>query len=512
MPTNSTPPSAGGPSPETLARLYALWMISSLLLVLLVVVLSLLGSGRLRLHARRISEQTEAIEQLRDDLSRTRRELAELKAIPPVGTPAVQAPATPTARQPEDEAVPAAEPAQPTPAAPVITADPAIVALLDTALRPSAEIGYELADPEAADRALREGLENTGGQLWSGETWARLALVARLLDRDGPADMFALKATAANEFPWEYYQLSAQRMLTQGRAAEAIVFAARLRANRPDDPRAALLLAEAYRLQSDLAAADVAVEMLNSGQALGKPLKLRLGRLFVALERWERLEALLSSFGEVAQADLPQLNFLRAVLAIQRERLVEALAILDNLLAEHPGDYEFRTWRGVALLSARQFEAAREALAHTGEHPDRPQAWYWRGVLELRAGNPDEAVPFFQRALAASGRYAPAWEALGTVALNRGDLPTAMQNLEHAVAANPRRASTHFLIAIVHAKMLQPSATADALRSAFRFDPTLLEQAGQTEVIRRLFTEEELNALARDSDDLAAPPDETEPG
>ena len=75
---------------------------------------------------------------------------------------------------------------------------------------------------------------------------ARLALVARLLDRDGPADMFAQKATDTNEFPWEYYRLSTQRMLAHGRTAEAIVFARRLRDNRPDDPRAALLLAEAY--------------------------------------------------------------------------------------------------------------------------------------------------------------------------------------------------------------------------------------------------------------------------
>ena len=87
-----------------------------------------------------------------------------------------------------------------------------------------------------------------------------------------------------------------------------------------------------------------------------------------------------------------------------------------------------------------------------------------------------------------------------------------MNNLCNRQCPANRYITTHFLIAIVHAKMLQPSATADALRSAFRFDPTLLEQAGQTEVIRRLFTEEELNALARDSDDLAAPPDETEPG
>lgn len=510
MSTNATPPPPSRePSSDTLARLYALWMLSSFLLVLLVVVLALLGNGRLRLHAQRISEQTHAIEQLREDLSRTQRELAELQAIPLTQTPIDQAPAAPTVRT-DQEPPPDQAPSTTVPA-PVPAAEALIAGLLDAALQPNDELGCELADLAAADQALQEALADTGEKPWSGKTWARLALVARLLERDGPADTFARLATAANEFPWDYYVLSAQQRIAQGRATEAIVFARRLRAERPDDPRAAVLLAEAHALQYDLAAADAAIEMLDGGQTLSPAFRLRLARLLVALERWERLGTLLDSFGEVPEADLPQLNFLRAVLAIQRDRLAEALAILDNLLADHPGDYDIQTWRGVALLSARQFQAAREALAHAEQHAGRPQAWYWRGILELRADNPDEAVPFFQKALAAAGRYAPAWEALGTLALNRGDLPAAMQNLEQAVAANPRRASTHFLIAIVHAKTLQPDATADALRSAFRLDPTLLEQARQTEVIRRLFTAEELQALARAADDLAAPPDSAEP-
>ncbi|MBU0616840.1 MAG: tetratricopeptide repeat protein, partial [Planctomycetes bacterium] len=299
--------------------------------------------------------------------------------------------------------------------------------------------------------------------------------------------------------------------LSQGRLIEAYVFANRLYGNAPDDPRASLLLGEVSCVQHDFAAADLAIEALNGGDGLSPPDKLRLGRLLVELEHWGRLEALLSTLDQAQQADPAQLNFLRAVLAVQRDRLPEALAILDNLLADHSGDYDFQTWRGVALLTARQFQAARETLALTDTHPDRPQAWYWRGVLEVRAGSPDEAVLFFEHALAASQRYAPAWEALGTIALNRGDLPSAMQNLENAVAANPRRASAHFLIAIIHAKTLRPTATADALRTALGLDPTLLEQARETEVIRRLFTDEELEALAGGSGDVAPLESETEP-
>ncbi len=497
MPTTSTQPPGREPSRETLDRLYALWLISTLLIALLVVVMTLLGSGRLRLHARRISEQAVAIERLRDDLARTRQELMELQAPLADTTPASQSPPDPVEEEREEKPIYADEPPETDAARPVTTDDDRVAVLLDAALRPSDEFGYELEDPDAADQALREGLDNTGDKSWSGKTWSRLAIVARLLDRDGPAETFAGQAIAANVFPRAYYELSARKLLAQGRALEVVVFANRIVLAKPGDPVAALLLADAFRIQGDLLAADITLDDLADGIMLSVHDKLRLGRIFVALTHWQRLDALLASFVDVPDAVLPRLNFLRAVLAIQQDRMPEALAILDNLLAEHPDDYDFRTWRGVALLAARQFQAAREALSHARDYPDRPLAWYWRGMLELRAGNPDQAVPFFEHALTASQRYAPAWEALGTIALNRGDLPTALQNLENAVVANPRRGSTHFLIAIIHAKTLQPSATADALRTAFRCDPALLDDARQTEVIRRLFTDEELDALTQ---------------
>jgi tetratricopeptide (TPR) repeat protein len=512
MSTPATHPPEHEPPSELLYRLYALWMLSVLLLVLLVIVLTLLGTGRLRRHAVALSEQTQAIEQLRDDLSRMQQELSQLQAAAFTASQPSGSPRGPVTDKQGNRVSQPAEPSQPTTNTSTSPKEQTITALLDSALAPNGESGGELADPVAASQALREALENAGGQPWSGETWARLALAARLLNRDGPAEAFAENARNAQVFPRDYYAASARQMLSQGRLTEAVVFANRLYAENPDDARAALLLGEAYCAQGDLAAAALAVEKVDSDAVLGPRERLRLGRLLIELELWDRLEALVNTFDVAQEADPAQVNFLRAVLAIQQDRLPEALAILDQLLADSPGDYDFQTWRGVALLSARQFEAAREALKIADAHPDRPEAWYWRGVLEVRAGSPDDAIPFFEKALAASQRHAPTWEALGTIALNRGDLPAAMQDLEHAVAANPRRASAHFLIAIIHAKTLRPTATADALRTALALDPSLLEEAQQTEVIRRLFTDDELEALADGPSELAPPPDEAEPG
>jgi tetratricopeptide (TPR) repeat protein len=496
MSTAPTPPPSRGSSTGTVERLYVLWIVSSLMLVLLIVIVALLGSGQLRHHAERISQQSTAIAQLRSDMSKARQELANLKAGIPDRAQAPQAPRVP-AEEPGESASPVeGEVAEP-PAAPLATmAAGDIEALLQKAVRPGEDGLYEVVDRTAAAEALQAGLAGVGHASWSGETWARLAALACLLDHDTQAEMFAASARVANEFPGAYYEISARKLLTQQRPREALVFARLLAAGRPTDPRGALLLAEAYRLTGDLAAADVALEDLGDAEHLSLADKLRLGRLFAALEHWDRLDALLASVGEVPQAALPQLNYLRALLAIQQGRLPEALAILNNLLAEHPDDYELRTWRGVALLYARQFQAAREALAHAEEHPERPEAWYWRGMLELEAGNIDDAIPLLEHAVAASHSFAPAWEALGTIALNQGDVSTALENLTKAVNANPRRATTYFLIALAQAKASRPVETADALRTAFRLDSTFLETAKQAEAIRRMFSEDELAALA----------------
>lgn len=519
MSTVPSPPPARRPSNGTVERLYVLWLVSSLLLVLLVVIVALLATGQLRRQAQRISEHSQAIDSLRDDLSQISQELRNVQAALPYTVPQLRTPPTPVdeARQPAqpiEEEPPGPQAAPPALASPD---DGAINALLQAALRPSDDLPFELADPAAAEEALRVGQDGLSHTSWAGQTWARLAVLARLLDRDLAAETFAYRAAAANVFPQAYYELSVRKLLDRQQAAEAIVFARRLVDGRPADPKGVLLLAEAHGMHDDLAAADEAIETLATIERLSLPGKLRLGRLLVALERWERLGALLDSLGEVPQPYWPRLNFLRAVLAIQRGQLAEAYAILDNLLAEPQtppqallaaDDYELRTWRGVALVYARQFEAAREALAHAQEYPERPQAWYWRGMLELHAGNADQAIPFLQYALAASQRFAPAWEALGTIALNHDDLPTALQNLSNAASYGPPRASTHLLLAILHAKASRPSETAEALRTAFGLDPSLLETARQTEVITRLFSEDQLAALASRSDVPPREPDQ----
>ena len=62
------------------------------------------------------------------------------------------------------------------------------------AIRAGGPMSYELADRQAAASALQEVMGNPAQGSWSGRTWARLALLIRLLDGDERADVFAERA------------------------------------------------------------------------------------------------------------------------------------------------------------------------------------------------------------------------------------------------------------------------------------------------------------------------------
>jgi len=519
-----SPRARSSPSPQSplppptvvpVERVYVLGLVSLFLLLLLIVVAAALVGGQLRRQAARVSEQSLAIDQLREELAQVREEVARLEAGrgPAAAPPRAARSAPPSAAASEPAfagpdgaarreapartlAQSGAQPALAPAALPSGVGEERVRSLLARALRTDDEAPVALADRAAAEQAVTEALSSIEPAAWSGETWARLAAAACLLDQADHATLLAARAEASGQAPAAYYRILAGRRIAEGRAADALTLAERLAAVVPGDPSAAVLRGVALWQLGDAAAAHAAVEGVDDPAALSLSEKLLLGRLLIWLERWDQLEHLLAWLSPVPESTADTVSFLRAVLATQRGSPAEAVALLDNLLARQPDDYDLRTWRGVALLEARQLAAAREALAHAEQHPERPEAWYWRGMVELRAGNVEQATAFFQHALAACEQFAPAAEALATIALNAGELAAATQFIDSALRANWRRPAAHFLRALVCARQTRAAEAARALREAFALDPALLQTARQTPVISELFTPDELAALA----------------
>ena len=483
-----------------LDRLYTLWTVSALLTILLIVVLALLGSSRLQRSDRSLADLRTQIEALHRNLTILQHELDELKTDLAQQTnqslPPIAAAETSAAPPPPEELDLVSPPPVAVKPAPTDIPETTLSALLAAAIRSDEIEDYQLEDHAAAEQALQAALAPGEKVGFNGDIWARLALAAELLDRPDRADAFAAQASKANRFPAELYELRTRNLLRRGEINAAGVYAKRLLARQPANAVAILLMSEVYSRNYEYTEAIKTLGTLPDHNRLPLEGELRLGRMLVRLEDSARLTEVLHSITNVPETFRSRVNFLRAVSAIHERRYPEALAILDQLLDETPADYDVRTWRGVVLLSARQFQAAREALAFADDYPNRPEALYWRGMLEIKDAQPEQARAFLEKSLTASPRFAPAWEALGMLEMNRGDLPAASLNLEKARAANAYRSSTHFLIALLQAKQLHPRETADALRAAFRLDPTLVEQATQTEAFLNLYSLEQIRAMA----------------
>jgi len=487
---------------DAVERLFVLWIVSTLLIVVSLAIVTVFMAGQLRAQSQAVSTLNASVATLEQRLSageEQRSALAEAlrrQASQPVSVPATSPADVQPAPQPHDaEQVDQAR----------------VQAALDALLVPGDALPWTLADPIKAEALLESLAAGSPEPGWEPSTWLRLALVARLASADESAASFAALAERGGVSLAQYFDLSARVLLDRGDLEQARAFAMKLVGEASADQRAWLVLASIEYRRNDLAAADGALAHVLEPASLDAAERVSLGRMLVAVERWDRLRGVTELLRTPPAELLGDVNMLRAVMAIVDGKYAAALAILDSLLESRPEDYDLLTWRGVALLKAGQFGAARDALSHTADVPGRPEAWYWRGRIEMEAGNPDQAVKFLQSALAASRRFAPAWEALGSLALNRGDLPAAITNFATAVEVNPRRAQAHLFLAVAHAKASDRAAAQADLRNAFQLDATLLDTARRIEVITRLFSDDELAVLAPAGEPAASPSSSSAP-
>ncbi|MGD8451784.1 MAG: tetratricopeptide repeat protein [Phycisphaerae bacterium] len=523
MPVNKSPasrtPTKKRPA-DALERLYGYWILSTAVLAFALVASVLAMRGALSQQASLYAGQQEALENL------TKR-VEALEATGGHGEVAT-APATTAEENPPAEPelppsfpVPGVRPSPPpvntTPPTPPVSEPtreppppdgPVMGTLLDKALVAGTLAPLVIGDRAAAEEVTATGLRYLRQAEWSGDTWARCAIVARLLDQHAAAERFAEAAYRAGDPLTAFSEVSARVFLDEARPTDALLHAQHFDQQTEGSPTARVLLARVALALDNPASADEIVAGVAVDETLSVPDRLALGRVCLALERWEQLAQVMDSIQTAPPALERERNFLYAVALIQRGgNLAEAGSVLAYLAAEGPGDepaagatgpdtYEITLWQGVALLHGRQVAAARETLERAaGLRADRPEAYYWRAVLAYQDGDVAGARLYLQNALATSARYAPAWEMLGQLALNEGDLTDALTNLRKAVEVNERRASAHFAIALAHAKAARREPAAAALHRALVLDPTYLETARHAEVITRLFTEEELMSL-----------------
>lgn len=200
MPAPERPPSARPrpqPSSDAIERLYVYWLVSTVLLLLVAVILTVFARGAMRqqtveLHA--LSGRVAALEDTMNSTSaQPRPRNAQAGLGPATPPPAESRPTTRGARPPMPEVPQPRSPSSPT-TAPAATGSPeaSILATLDEVAGDKPAAPEDLFDPAGASALVDAALKNVGKTGWSGGTWVRLAVVARLLGRDAIAETFLI--------------------------------------------------------------------------------------------------------------------------------------------------------------------------------------------------------------------------------------------------------------------------------------------------------------------------------
>ncbi len=506
-----------------LERMYAYWLSSTVVFLLALIALMVYVGGALQRQGTQLGAATEQatvvagdVAQLQDRLAAVERRLDALAAQ--VSSLAAREPA------PTPETPPTA------PAAPAVPAEPTVRAQLFQSTSPNPSTPFDIARPAEAAAAIATATRHLDEARWGGETWLRLAIVARLLSDDRQADAFAERAAAQNQDLLPYIEAATRCAVARGRNEEAASRAAQLAEHAAASSSAAALLAAAHHINGNAAAADEALAQVTAPRALPSYDLLLLTRVAMELQRWDRLVELLNAAGDVPAPLDPAFRFVHAVALSQAAQSedghVKALAALDYVKAHlddplpstpvstddwrtfGPDAYEVDVWRGMALVAANQMTAAREILeSAVAAEPQRAAAHYALGEWALRMNELDMAAEQLEQAVALAPDHAPAWEALAVTELTRNQLEAAVRHARRATELHPRRPSAHFLLALAHANLVNRDEAAVALRTAFQLDPRYREEAEHAEVFTRLFTAADLEALAQGAEpaDLSVP-------
>ncbi len=478
---------------DALERLYVFWILSTMLILLALVALVFVFSGRLAGLHENVTSLTQRIIELERRGLQNAVPMTALSPARPIEPPTA-------ATQPVRPPVAASPPPVPAPAA---LSELDVRRRLDECLRVAdgAISVNRAAGPEQLIADVRAAADRL---LLGADVWARLALLAQELGRGADVEAFLRLSRSAGGDGREFYEVQVAGLLAAGRAEEANDLAARW-SQEGGAPAAVLLLMETQLASGRVDAAHEAADRLR-GERLAAPAALRYARGLASLERWGELATLLDQLPRDAVLDADERDLLRAIARFHTGRLPDALAILEFQLEQRPEEYEVVVWHAAAIAQLARFdrarageatiETARAALTQAAQsNPRRPESPYWLAILESAAGRDAQADALLAPVTAAAPHYAPASELRGALALNAGDLDAARAHLKQSLAANSRRPSAHLLLAIASAKAADRPAAEAALTAALRLDPGLIEAARGTEALAAMFTAAEMEVM-----------------
>jgi tetratricopeptide (TPR) repeat protein len=295
----------------------------------------------------------------------------------------------------------------------------------------------------------------------------------------------------------------------QGKFADAVPVLRRALALKPGlanlDALLAMSLSEIGRHQDAVAALEQAFRQPAADRALRRLVGLHLQRTYTDLERDADAVAVALELSR-SYPDDPEVLYHTGRLFgnyayLQTTKLArvapdspwlhqaageanESQGLFDQAIAEYrqvlaqvpkrPGIH-FRIGRVLLARAARgngdvaaETEAAAAFEQELGIDPTNANAAYELGELQRKSGKLDEAIRYFERAVAAYPEFEEALVGLGRALVAAGRAMAALPHLRAAVAVNPRNEVAFYQLAQAHRALGQPTEQQAALASFTR--------------------------------------------
>ncbi|MCP4658640.1 MAG: sulfatase-like hydrolase/transferase [bacterium] len=146
-----------------------------------------------------------------------------------------------------------------------------------------------------------------------------------------------------------------------------------------------------------------------------------------------------------------QARYLLALILLSQERFDEARNTLETLYREH-GAVDYRTLLELGALRLKMAEpaAAREVfLEAVTLRPEEPLLFFYLGWTAERLGDLETAVQDYEQALALDPDHSQALTNLGNLHSDQGRSAAAEEYLRRAAASTPYRAEVHYNLGVI---------------------------------------------------------------
>lgn len=174
----------------------------------------------------------------------------------------------------------------------------------------------------------------------------------------------------------------------------------------------------------------------------------------------------------IAKNDYPSANLNLGLTLRAQDRLDDALATFDRLIAQEPTNASARLNRGLVLQEQKKYDEARQAFREAIEvRPNYAAAYYNVARLESRQGNRDASIQAYQKALEARPNYMKAALNLGSALASAGRDDEALGVYRKVTEIAPSYAPAYFNLGLALRRLGRDDEAITAYERAVELDP-----------------------------------------